>query len=168
MQNDFEKLASMIKDIQFTMMTTVDSRGQLHSRPMATMAFDKDHPFAGELWFFTRKDSLKVYEIEDEKEVNLAYANPSSQRYVSVTGMASVEFDREQMKELWTPTLKAWFPEGLEDPELALIKVSVTSAEIWDSPPSKVVKLAGMAKAMLTGKPYDNVGDHRHIDVKTH
>lgn len=167
MQNDFEKLTSMIKDIQFTMMTTVDSRGELHSRPMATMAFNKDQSFDGNLWFFTRKDSLKVYEISDEQEVNLSYANPSSQRYVSISGKASVEFDRNKMAELWTPSLKAWFPEGLEDPELALIKVTAENAELWDSPPSKVVTLVGMAKAYVTGTSFEKVGDHRHIDIKT-
>ena len=82
--------------------------------------------------------------------------------------LSKVSFDKNKMAELWTPTLKAWFPEGLEDPELALIKVEVERAEIWDSPPSKVVKLVGMAKAMMTGKPYTEAGDHRQIDIKSH
>ncbi len=166
MQTDYEKLASMINDIQFTMMTTTDSQGRMHSRPMATMKLENESDFQGVLWFFTRKDSIKVHEIEEETEVNLAYADPTSQRYISIAGFASVELDKEKMKELWTPTLKAWFPEGLEDPELGLIRVNVDSAEIWDSPPSTVVKLAGMAQAMLTGKPYEKAGDHRFIHLK--
>jgi len=85
-----------------------------------------------------------------------------------VQGVATVSRDKDKMTQLWTPTLKAWFPEGLEDPEIALIRVEVGSAEIWDSPPSKVVRLVGMAKAMMTGKPYDNAGDHRQMDLKTH
>ena len=132
---------------------------------MATM---NTNEFQGTLWFFTKIDSLKVHEIEDEQTVSLAYADTSSQRYISVQGVATVSRDKAKMKELWTPTLKAWFPEGLEDPEIALIKVEAESAEIWDSPPSKVVRLVGLAKAMMTGKPYDNAGDHRQMDLKTH
>lgn len=164
MKTDHEKLASMINDIQFTMMTTIDSHGKMHSRPMATMKLENVTHFQGTLWFFTRKDSIKVHEIEEDKEVSLSYAEPSSQRYVAIAGFASVELDKEKMKELWTPTLKAWFPDGLEDPELSLIRVHVDNAEIWDSPPSKVVKLVGMARAIMTGSPIDNVGDHRQID----
>lgn len=164
MKTDHEKLAEIIKDIKFTMMTTIDSQGKMHSRPMATMDFDAND-FQGTLWFFTKHDSLKVHEIEEDKDVNLAYSEPSSQRYISVTGLATVETDKNKMKELWNPTLKAWFPEGLEDPELALIKVEVDSAEIWDAPPSKVVRLAGMAKSIVTGKSYENPGDHRQVDL---
>ena len=168
MQEDFERLAEMIRDINFTMMTTIDGTGKMHSRPMATMEFEKPSDFNGTLWFFSRIDSMKVQDIEDEKDVNLAYANPDSQRYVSVSGRASIERDKNKMKELWNPTLLAWFPEGLNDPEIALIKVEVHSAEIWDAPPSKVVQIMGMAKSMVTGKPYDQKAHSQHIDLRSH
>lgn len=167
MKTDHEKLAEMIKDINFTMMTTIGESGQLHTRPMATMDFGSIKAFDGNLWFFTRKDSLKVHDIVEDKEVSLAYSQPSSQRYVAVNGYASIVNDQIKMTELWTPTLKAWFPEGLADPQIALIKITVVGAEIWDSAPGSVVKLVGMAKAMLSGKPYQNVGDHRQIG-RTH
>lgn len=163
MNTDHQKLAEMIKDINFTMMTNIGENGQLHTRPMATMNFGSVEEFDGNLWFFTRKDSLKVHDIVEDKEVSLAYSHPTSQRYVAVNGFASVVNDKNKMAQLWSPTLKAWFPEGLEDPQIALIKVTVEGAEIWDSPPGAVVKLVGMAKAMLTGQPYDNAGDHRQI-----
>jgi general stress protein 26 len=168
MHEEFEKLAEMIKDINFTMMTTIDGNGKLHSRPMATMEFEKPSDFKGTLWFFTREDSWKVHDIEEEKEVNLAYANPDSQRYVSVTGRASIKRDKSKMKELWTPTLLAWFPEGLNDPSIALIKVEVEAAEIWDTPPSKVVQIIGMARSLVTGKPYDQKAHSQHIDLRSH
>lgn len=167
-KNDHERLRDTIKDIQFTMMTTIDSQGKMHSRPMATMAFDDVNDFEGVLWFFTKKDSVKVHEIELDKEVNLSYADPGSQRYVSVSGFASIEADKLRMMQFWKPTLKAWFPEGLDDPQLTLIKVEVDSAEIWDSPPSKVVKLVGIAKSMMTGKPYEDPKIESHHLGRSH
>src|SRR5208337_4347672 len=51
--------------------------------------------------------------------------------YVSFTGHASVVQDREKMQDLWCPAYRAWFPRGLDDPELALLRVDVERAEYW-------------------------------------
>ena len=73
--------------------------------------------------------------------------------------------DRSKIEELWNPLFKAWFPQGLEDPDLALLKVNVDKAEYWDSPSSKVVRLAGFLKAVATGKPISNPGDNEKIEA---
>ena len=164
--NDLEKLAVMIKDIKFTMLSTVTTDGSIHSRPMATQNIDVKS-FDGTLWFFSKKNSFKNSDIQSEQHVNLAYANPDKQQYVSVSGRARVSTDKTKMKELWNPLLKAWFPEGLEDPELSLIGVEIDSAELWDSPPSKVIQMAGFVKSAVTGKPYDQKAHSHHIDLQT-
>jgi hypothetical protein len=72
------------------------------------------------------------------------------------------------MEELWNPMYKAWFPKGLEDPEIALLKIHVTEAEYWDPPNGKMVQLAGFVKAVATGKPYKAGEDeHAKIDFET-
>jgi general stress protein 26 len=161
---DIQLLAEKIKDIKFTMMTTVDNDGSMHSRPMATQDFSKTE-FDGTLYFFTKLHSPKVYSIENDQHITLAYANPDKQLYVSVVGRGSITQDKELMERLWNPALKAWFPEGLEDPEIAVIVVKVDSADLWDSPPSKVVQLAGFVKATVTGKPYDHKAHTQHIQI---
>lgn len=161
---DVETLGSMIKDIKFTMMTTVAEDGSLYSRPMATQKLNVDE-FTGRLWFFSKKNSPKNHSIENDQHVNLAYAEPDKQRYVSVSGRATISEDKAKMKELWNPFLKVWFPEGIDDPEISLIAVDVESAEIWDSPSSKVVQLVGFVKAAVTGKPMDQNLSSKHIDL---
>ena len=143
-----KKLASLIKDIRFAMLTTVCPDGTLRSRPMATQREE----FDGVLWFFTDDQSAKVYEIENDKHVNVSYADPDANSYVSVSGRASLVKDRAVMKELWNPLYKAWFPRGLDDPRLALLRVAVEQAEYWDSPGSKLVQLGGFLKAAVTGR----------------
>jgi general stress protein 26 len=164
---DYMKLAEVIKDIKFTMMTTIGPNGKLHTRPMATLEF-KVEDFDGTLWFFTRIDTLKVHDILEDKEILLSYADPEGQRYVVINGLASIVHDKSKIAELWTPALKAWFPKGLKDEEIALIKVEVYFAEVWEAPPSKVVHAIGMAKAMITGKPYDQRANSQQIDLKHH
>lgn len=167
MNEDLQKLAEALKDIKFTMFTTVGEDGNLFSRPMATQKINEQN-FDGKLWFFTDINSPKVFNIANDQHVNLAYASPDDQLYVSVCGTASIVTDKEKMKELWTPPMKAWFPEGIDDPNISLICVTVDTAELWDSPSSKVVQLAGMAKALATGKPYDGEKHQHHIDVRGH
>lgn len=164
MTDDLKRLAQSLADIKFTMMTTIGSDGCLYSRPMATLSLDQDN-FDGKLWFFTEKNSAKVESIEADQHVNLAYAAPEDQRYVSVCGRASLVEDREKIRELWSPTMKAWFPEGIDDPSIALLCIEVETAELWDSPPSKVVQLVGMAKAMATGERYKGEKHREHFDL---
>lgn len=159
-EDDVKKLAKLIHGIDFCMMTTVGEDGSLHSRPMSTQ---KDE-FDGTIWFFTESDSGKVFEVERDRQVNLSYANPSKQSYVSVSGRARLVRDKDKAKELWNPMYKAWFPQGLDDPKLALLAVDVDSAEYWDTPGSKIMHLVGFAKAMLTGQKYE-AGDHAKVEL---
>lgn len=156
-----KKLGALIKDIEFAMLTTAEADGTLRSRPMATQQVE----FDGNLYFFTRADTPKVDEIEREHHVNVSYAEPKGQRYVSVSGTARLSRDQAKIEELWSPILKAWFPEGLDDPQLALLKVTVSQAEYWDTPSSKMVQLAGFVKAMVTGTSFEP-GNHEKLDLK--
>lgn len=158
--DSIEKLGELIKGIRVAMLTTVDEEGCLRSRPMA----NQDHEFDGTLWFFTDADSAKVHELERDQHVNLSYAKPDDSQYVSVSGKATLVRDRAKMQELWSPLHKAWFPKGLEDPQIALLRVDVEKAEYWDSPSSAVVRLFGFAKALATGKRYGEEGtDHEKV-----
>jgi general stress protein 26 len=156
-----KKLVELVKDIDFCMLTTVDESGDLHSRPMSTNGeADAD----GDLWFFTTTTSLKVKETDRTPKVNVSFAAPGTQRYVSVTGTAQLVRDQAKMKELWKPQLKAWFPKGLEDPEIALLKMSASKAEYWDSHVSPVSHVIGLVKALVTGERAQ-VGEHESITL---
>ncbi len=157
-----KKLAELIKDVRIAMLTTADTDGWLRSRPMATQQTE----FNGNLYFFTDSTSAKAHEIERDRHVNVSYAKPEDEVYVSVSGTARISKDRAKLEELWSFIHKAWFPKGLEDPNLALLEVNVEKAEYWDSPSSTVVQLYGFAKAILTGKPYGDEGtDHQKIEL---
>lgn len=161
-KTDIEKIRDLIKDIRFAMLTTIDTDGSLRSRPMAT----QESEFDGDLWFFTPASSPKVGEVERDERVNLSYASPDDNLYISVSGTAQLVRDRAKIKELWNPALKAWFPKGLDDPDLALLRVRVEKAEYWDYPSSKMVQLAGFVKAIATGKQADDLGENEKLDLK--
>lgn len=154
------KLYELIKDIDFAMMTTVDTDGVLRSRPMSTQETESDDA----LWFFTSDKTHKTEEIEKDNRVNLSYASPNDNAYVSVSGTAEIVRDKAKMEELWNPILKAWFPDGLETPGICLLKVTAEQAEYWDSSNSKIVQIVGFVKAVVTGKRADG-GENEKINL---
>ncbi len=160
-QGPFETLQEKIKDIRFAMLTTVDERGELRSRPFTTLQTEDE----GILWFFMTDETATAEEMHDEPQVNLSYADPDKSTYVSVSGTAALVKDRAKMKEIWNPALKAWFPDGLEDPDITLLRVRVTKAEYWDSPSNKMVQLAGVVKALVTGTQFDQ-GENEKLNIR--
>lgn len=133
------KLNELIKGIDFAMLTTIRTNGSLHSCPMAAEQVDSD----GLLWFFSSNNSEKVEAIKSDPRVNLAYSDPGAQRYVSVTGNAEPVRDHIKAEELWDPRYDAWFPKGLQDPNLILLRVRVRGAEYWDEAAGRMAKLSG-------------------------
>lgn len=145
--DDTAKLWDLIKTVEIAMMVTEDGE-HLRSRPMAV----SQKTFDGALWFFTRASSHKVVEVKEDQRVNLSYAHPGKQDYVSVSGRASLVRDRAAVEEHWTESLRTWFPQGKDDPEIALLKVDVQQAEYWDAPSSTMLHAYGYLKAVTTGK----------------
>ncbi len=160
--DDLEKIAELIGDIKFAMLTTVASDGSLRSRPLSTLKMDTQ----ARLWFFTSLSSPKMDEIREDTRVGLTYERPDKQDYVSISGTAEVTRDKEKMKEMWTPWIKPWFPAGLDDPDLVLLKVSIDEAEYWDAPGSAIMRAYGFVKAMTTGKT-DALGTNAKVNVSS-
>lgn len=154
-----KKLKNLVEGIDFCMLTTLDG-GYLRSRPMSTQEFE----FDGTLWFFTSDQTHKVDDINADNRVNVSYSDAGSDRYVSVSGRAEINRDRAKIEELWSPVLKAWFPEGIEDPHLCLLKIDVEQAEYWDTASGKIVQLYGFLKALITGQEM-NPGENEKISL---
>lgn len=156
-------LWQLIKDMEIAMLTTVTESGHLHSRPMATQQVDVDR---AELWFFTSIDSPKIAEIYHERQVGVAYASPETQRYVSIAGRAFVVRDGEKANELWSTDALTWFPLGVNDPHLAMLRIEVESAQFWDSPGAKVVHLGGLMELRLPRAATHNLGGGQKVSVR--
>jgi general stress protein 26 len=158
---NIEKLIEMVKDVRICMLITNEKNAEnLSGRPMSITKIDYD----GTMWFFSKKASYKVDDIEESKKVSIAISNESSNNYLMIHGMATLVDNKIKMKELWSSTMKAWFPLGLEDPNIILIKVTPTEVNYWDGSSSKMVVLFNMLKAIVTGKEYEE-GEHGKINL---
>ena len=113
-------------DIRTCMMTS-ERDGLLASRPMASYPRRE----AGKVYFITRLDTDKTREIADGEPINLAYADPSSNTWLSVEGTARVVRDEALQQELWNWFAEAYVPEGPRDPNVGLIEVTPAHATLW-------------------------------------
>ena len=115
------------------------------------------------LWFFTADHAPKAEELEQNPQVCLAYGKPDGDLFVSVSGRAAVVHDRAKVDELWNTFAEAWFPEGKDDPHLALIRVDVEQAQYWEDRKPKLLQFAEIAAALITRKPPQS-GDEKKLD----
>ena len=152
-----QRLQTLIKDIRVAMLITHVGEPRphagLHGRPMET----QDMPFDGTLWFLTSAASPKAFEIEEDSEVALVYADPQTRRYVYVTGRARLLRDAATIEALWSPEQAVWFPDGKADPDLRALQVRVSRALYWTRR-SDHETAAAMSAALETGTSPD-LGD---------
>lgn len=161
--SDRKSLWNKIKGIRFGMLTHRHPGGMLHSHPMTTQNKSLDE--GDVLFFFVSAQSEMASGLREDGMVNIAYASPQDDSYVSVAGMARVTHDPARVQQLWSPAAQTWFPQGPADPDLALLEVSIEHAEFWDTQESKMTQMFKKAKAALTGSR-PQLGEHKSVDLR--
>jgi general stress protein 26 len=143
-----QKLKDLIEQINVCMFITNTTSADKHTRPMATIEVEDN----GTFWFYTDIRSIKVEEVNTQHTVHLTYAHPGKEAYLDVWGNAEIINDRQQVIDKWSPVVKAWFPDGVNDPNLGLLKVQPYEAYYWEAETGKMVQFLKMAASIVTGK----------------
>jgi general stress protein 26 len=155
---DMAQVAELVWNIRVALLTTVNREGHFHTRPIQTLQAE-----GGEaLWFFTDWSSPKVDELLHDRRVSLGYADPRRHVYLAVSGVASLLRDPTKARELWTAEQRAYYPNGPDDERLAVLRVQVEQAEYWIAP-GRVSYWIAAAKATITGRPADVVGENHKV-----
>ena len=152
---DIGRVWDLMKKIGFAMLVTRDGT-RLRARPMSAHLEREENA----IYFLTDARRHKDEEIARDPNVNLSFADTGGQKYVSVTGTATVSNDRARIKQLFSTPAKAWW-DSAEDPNIRVLKITPDDAEYWDSPGS-VISYVKMAAAAVTGTRPD-LGDNRKV-----
>lgn len=152
---DVDRTWELMEKIGFAMLVTRDG-DVMRARPMSAFV-ERD---ANAIYFLTDARRHKDEEIAAHPQVNLAFADPGDQKYVSLTGIATVSNDRAKIRDLFSTPAKAWW-DSADDPNIRVLKVMPNDAEFWDSPGS-LVSYVKMATAAVTGSRPD-LGDNRKV-----
>lgn len=155
-------LWELIKDIRVAMITHAHTDGHLHAVPMTT-ANQEGMQEDQHLYFLIAQNSELARCASQHLAVNVAYADPDKDRYVSVAGQARLSDEAALKETLYSPMAKAWFPDGPTDPALRVLVVRAEHAAYWDVKHNKLVQLFAMAKAAVTGEPPKDLGEHQQM-----
>ena len=103
--------------------------------------------------------SGKTDDLKANPDVNLSFLN-SMGEWASISGQASVETDREKVKQYYSPALKAWLGDlgdgvhngEAEDPRIGLIKIKSSTAQYCVSGKNILMSAIEVAKGVVTGE----------------
>jgi len=157
LKEKIEDLMEFCEAAKFGMMTTRQaSSGMLMSRCMAMAT--KENGI--DMLFHTNTETGKTDELVSDPHVNLAFLKSSTGEWASISGVASIETDRERVRKYYTPSLKAWVGDlgdkvhdgGPEDPRLAVIKVHAKTATYALQKGNAISRKVEVAKGAVTGQ----------------
>jgi general stress protein 26 len=132
------RIAKMMADLDFCMLTTKSEDGYLRSRPMSN---NGEVEFDGDVWFFSAADSRKVADIEADPLVELTYSDPERMLFISMSGEAAIVKDVAKKRELWVEDLERWFEDGPDSEDVVLIKVTASVVACWDGEKDEEITL---------------------------
>ena len=156
-ESDVDPVWRMMESIRFCMLSNW-SGTKLHSRPMGAFVRRDE----ATIYFFTDERAHKADEIRQYPQVNLAFADTTGQKYLSVSGTAEISGDQAKIKDLWAIPAKVWWKTP-DNPNICLIKVRPTEAEYWDTPGNLIADFK-VAFALVTGG-YPDAGKHKKVPL---
>ena len=120
------------------MIITTDAEGHRNNRPMAAVKIDDE----GNCWFFASKSSGKLQDLSSNNKIQVVFADPAKDDYMEIHGQGSVICDENEIADKWSPLVHQWFPGGMKDPEVCLVRIEVTSVFYWDANTDGIQRLA--------------------------
>jgi len=158
MTTDHNRFWEIIEGMTACMVTTTDG-DVLRSRPMAPFIDTEKRT----IHFVTDSDSAKIFEITQDQDIVLNFADQSKMVFASVSAKAMVNYDRDLIKRLWGPYCDVFFGGDAETADVAVIKAAPVQAEYWDNDKSKLAIAAEMTRAYFADDGPD-LGENAKLD----
>jgi general stress protein 26 len=156
MPKTLAEIATLMKDIDFAMLSTHSDGGTIAARPMSN---NREVDYDGDNWFFALDDTRLFADITRDSHVGLAFHGKGGLLgmkpvFVHIEGKAELIRDKARFAEHWTKGLDSWFKHGVDTPGLVLIKVHGARAHYWDGEDQGDLALDGAevnTQAVATG-----------------
>lgn len=132
--------------------TAIRSGEAFATRPMSVQELDE----AGVFWFLSATDSHKNAQLAADPKVQLLFQGSSHSDFISLYGTATISQDKEKIKALWSPLLKTWFTEGIDDPRISVIRVVPEHGYYWDTKHNQMIAFAKQLIGAATGQTLDD------------
>ncbi|MCD9015510.1 pyridoxamine 5'-phosphate oxidase family protein [Parachryseolinea silvisoli] len=147
-QAAIDKFKEIVKHEETCLFSTNLGTVPITTRPMGVQKVCDQ----GNFWFMSPGDSDKNREIEADPRVQLFISNTKNYEFLSVYGHATISRDQAKIDEFFNAMHKAWFPEGKDDPNITIIKVTPEEGFYWDTKDGKLVSILKIAASAVMGK----------------
>ncbi len=129
------------------MMVTHGDDGMI-ARPMRGIMEQEGNS----IWFFSDRNTETARDAKATQDCCLTFADLRGQTFVSACGQIELVEDRAEIKRLWTEGASVYFPHGVQDEAIVLLKFTPESAAYWDAPSNPVVLAIKFLQAKASGK----------------
>lgn len=108
------------------------------------------------VWFFVAKD----HHFMRMGTATATFASKGHDIFARFTGILKEEPSLERRKKHWDNHVEAWFPQGLNSDEIAMLRMDLGRAEIWDHN----LGLMAVAK-MAMGMDVRDKSSDKHVET---
>lgn len=100
-----------------------------HTRPMTAQMRGSEGP----IWFFTSRENTLVQNLRADSRAIGTFTARDFDLFASIHGRLSLDTDPDVIDELWNSHVEAWYEQGKDDTDLALLRFDPDRAEIWEN-----------------------------------
>ncbi|MFD2238349.1 pyridoxamine 5'-phosphate oxidase family protein [Aureimonas populi] len=148
-QMTLSDLSQAMRGIDFCMLSSKSAGGDIAARPMSN---NGDVDFDGDSFFFAYEEARTISDIEHDPKVGLGFQGKAGllggpPLFIAIEGTAELIRDKSAFEAHWTPELNYWFKNGVDTPNIVLIKVRATRAHYWNGEDEGEIALDSAALA---------------------
>ncbi len=132
--------------------TRIQTGTSFNTRPMSVQQVDDE----GNFWVLSANDSYKIADIEADPAVQMLFQGASYSDFITLYGKAVISSDKAKINELWSPLLKTWFTEGIDDPRICVVRVTPSEGYYWDTKHGQLVAFMKQIAGAAIGKTLDD------------
>lgn len=127
-------LSAKMGKIDFGMLSTRTQGGAFASRPMSN---NGEVEYRGDSFFFTYEGARTVSDIKGDAQVGLTFTGAAGllggpPLFIAVEGRAELIRDKAQFEAHWTKDLDRWFEQGVDTPDVVMIRVEAQRIHYWN------------------------------------
>jgi len=146
-----------LEDVHAVMLGLLCNRD--HMQPMAPFP----DPENGKVWFFSKKTNDLVSECGAECTAHFTFMSEDHDYYASAKGRLRRSGNVDKVEEFWNPVVAAWYEHGKDDPDIALMELTLEDAAVWSTTGSTLKFGWEIAKANIKDEKQPDLGERNHV-----
>lgn len=125
------------------------------TRPMTAqidVPKDGDKDDGGQIYFFASKSDGVGQAVTGPARAVTTFVGKGHGLFAHINGTLVPTDNKTVIERLWNPFIASWYKDGLDDPDLKLLRFDTESANVWEATPGATLKAAAF-KALFNVDP---------------